>query len=108
VNAAFLVMFNEREEVRRAAAQGASAAAALESWLAGRDVPDGLVIDSELRWNLVRHLARLGRLDDAAIAAEEARDKTVAGAEYAAGARAARPTAEAKAAASAGELSRMS
>ncbi len=82
-----------------AAAEDATAAADLESWLAGRDVPDGLVIDSELRWSLVRHLARLGRLDDAAIAAEEDRDKTVAGAEYAAAARAAQPTAEAKAAA---------
>ena len=82
-----------------AAAQGTAAADALESWVGGDDVPEGLAIDSELRWTLVRHLARLGRLDDAAIAAEEARDKTVAGAEYAAAARAARPSADAKAAA---------
>ena len=45
-----------------AAGEDAAAAETLESWLAGRDVPDGLVIDSELRWLLVRHLARLGRL----------------------------------------------
>ncbi len=80
-----------------AAAHDGWAADLLESWLAGDEVPDGLLIDSELRWSLVRQLARLGRLDDAAIAIEEALDKTVAGAEYAAAARAARPTAAAKA-----------
>ncbi|HET9650360.1 MAG TPA: aminopeptidase N [Microlunatus sp.] len=82
-----------------AAARDDRAADALAGWLDGRDVPRGLVIDSELRWTLVRHLARLGRLDEAGIAAEESRDRTVAGAEYAAAARAARPTAEAKEAA---------
>ncbi|WP_344801779.1 aminopeptidase N [Microlunatus ginsengisoli] len=79
-----------------AAATDDGAADELASWLEGRDVPEGLVIDSELRWALVRNAARLGRLDEAALAAEEERDKTVAGAEYAAAARAAQPTAEAK------------
>jgi aminopeptidase N len=45
----------------------------------------------------VLNLARLGRLDEAAIDAEADRDNTVTGAEQAAAAKAARPTAEAKA-----------
>ncbi len=82
-----------------AGATTASAADTLVDWLDGRDVPEGLVIDADLRWTLLRSAARLGRLDEAAIVAEEARDNTIAGAESAAAARAARPTAEAKAAA---------
>jgi aminopeptidase N len=79
-----------------AAAQQPAAADLLQGWLNGQHVPQGLVIDSELRWGLIRHLARLGRMDEAGIAAEQAKDDTVAGAEYAAAARTARPTAEAK------------
>ncbi|HEY0239525.1 MAG TPA: aminopeptidase N, partial [Friedmanniella sp.] len=70
---------------------------AVAGWLDDHDVPEGLVIDRDLRWLLVGQLARLGRIDDAGIAAEQARDNSSAGAELAAGARAARPTAEAKA-----------
>ncbi len=80
-----------------AAAHDDEAAARLEGWLVGDGVPDGLPIDPELRWTIVRHLARLGRLDEAGIAAELQRDQTITGAEQAAAARAARPTAEAKA-----------
>ena len=69
----------------------------LAGWLEDRDVPEGLVIDRDLRWLLVGQLARLGRIDEAAIDAEQTRDNSSAGAELAAGARAARPTAEAKA-----------
>jgi aminopeptidase N len=69
----------------------------LAGWLAGTGVPAGVEIDLELRWSCVLNLARLGRLDDAAIDAEADRDQTVTGAEQAAAARAARPTAEAKA-----------
>jgi aminopeptidase N len=58
---------------------------------------DGLTIDTDLRWTLVTALARNGRLDADGIAAERDADPTTAGAEYAAGALAARPTAEAKA-----------
>ena len=54
-------------------------------------------IDRDLRWLLVGQLARLGRIDEAGIDAEQARDNSSTGAELAAGARAARPTAEAKA-----------
>ena len=63
----------------------------------GTGVPDGVEIDPELRWSAVLNLARLGRLDSAAIDAESDRDRTVTGAEQAAAAKAARPTAEAKA-----------
>jgi aminopeptidase N len=58
---------------------------------------DGLTIDADLRWALVGALVRSGRLDAADIEAEAAADHTTAGAEYAAGALAARPTAAAKA-----------
>jgi aminopeptidase N len=57
----------------------------------------GLEIDTELRWALLTPQVRSGRAGDAEIDAELTRDRTTAGAEYAAGARAARPTAEAKA-----------
>ncbi|HKN38391.1 MAG TPA: ERAP1-like C-terminal domain-containing protein, partial [Acidimicrobiia bacterium] len=52
----------------------------------------GLVVDTELRWALVRSLATAG-VDDAPalIAAEEERDATDAGARHAAAARAAQP-----------------
>jgi len=61
--------------------------------------PDGLQIQADQRWAILRSLARLGRADDAAIDAELNLDATQTGLERAAGARAARPTAEAKAAA---------
>ena len=63
-----------------------------------RDVP-GLVVDTELRWSLLRRLVSLGAAGDAAIDAELDGDRTAAGERHAATARALRPTAEAKAAA---------
>ena len=57
----------------------------------------GLEIDADLRWTLVKALARLGAADDAAIAAELARDDTNSGREHAAAAHAIRPFAAAKA-----------
>ena len=60
---------------------------------------EGLDVDQDLRWVLVTGLARAGRFDDAPIDAELARDNTISGREHAAAARAARPVAEAKAAA---------
>ncbi|MCF8569479.1 aminopeptidase N [Gordonia sp. HY002] len=57
---------------------------------------DGLVVDDELRWRLVKALATHGSIDDAVIAVEAERDNTAAGARHAAAARAAFPTAEAK------------
>jgi aminopeptidase N len=69
----------------------------IHGWLEGVAVPEGLQVDQDLRWAIVGRLAALGRLDEAAIAAEEQADGSVTGQERAAGARAARPTAEAKA-----------
>ncbi|MFV0453165.1 MAG: aminopeptidase N [Propioniciclava sp.] len=69
----------------------------LQAWLAGEELPDGLVLDADLRWRLVAALARLGAIDDAAIAAEASADRTSSGAEQAAGARSARADAAAKA-----------
>ena len=80
-----------------AAANPGTGADTLAGWLEDRDVPEGLVVDRDLRWLLVGQLARLGRTDEAGIAAEQARDDSNTGVELAAAARAARPTPEAKA-----------
>ena len=69
----------------------------LRGWLDGVDLPDGLTVDTDLRWIFVLRLAALGDLDDAAIDAEMSRDDTITGHENAAHARAARPDATAKA-----------
>ncbi len=69
----------------------------LEALLDGREVLDGLAVDDELRWHLVCSLVAQGRIGDAAIQSELDRDSTAAGQQHAATARAARPTAEAKA-----------
>ncbi|TCC55256.1 aminopeptidase N [Kribbella pittospori] len=68
----------------------------LTAWLDDRDLPPGLVVDTDLRWTLIVALARLGRIDAAEIDDELTRDTTITGGERAAQARAARPTAEAK------------
>jgi aminopeptidase N len=60
---------------------------------------DGLTVDTDLRWALLRRLAATGRAGPEQIERELARDNTAAGAREAAAARAAIPTAEAKAAA---------
>ena len=62
------------------------------------DGVEGLAVDTELRWSLVRSLAAAGVGDaPALIAAEEGRDATDAGARHAAAARAAQPREGAKA-----------
>ncbi|MGW0601501.1 aminopeptidase N [Streptomyces sp. NPDC002776] len=71
----------------------------LEALLAGSRSIEGLAVDTELRWAFVHRLAAVGRFDEAEIAGEYERDRTAAGERHAATARAARPTAEAKAAA---------
>ncbi|MFG2191654.1 aminopeptidase N [Streptomyces sp. NPDC048639] len=65
--------------------------------LEGTETVEGLAVDTELRWALLERLAATGRADEKAIAAELERDRTSAGERHAATARAARPTAEAKA-----------
>ncbi|MFE0426607.1 aminopeptidase N [Streptomyces sp. NPDC058953] len=69
----------------------------LAGLLDGNATIEGLVVDTELRWAFVERLAATGRVDEAGIAAEYERDRTAAGERHAATARAARPTAEAKA-----------
>ncbi|WP_445401042.1 aminopeptidase N [Streptomyces sp. LE64] len=69
----------------------------LEGLLDGTQTVEGLAVDTELRWALVQRLAAVGRFDEVEIAGEYERDRTAAGERHAATARAARPTAEAKA-----------
>ncbi|WP_338676691.1 aminopeptidase N [Streptomyces sp. SCSIO 30461] len=69
----------------------------LQALLEGRETVEGLAVDTELRWAFVGRLAATGVFDEEEITAELERDKTAAGERHAATARAARPTAEAKA-----------
>ncbi|MGR8010534.1 aminopeptidase N [Streptomyces hypolithicus] len=69
----------------------------IQGLLDGTETVAGLAVDTEMRWALVGRLAATGRADEKAIAAELERDKTSAGELHATSARAARPTAEAKA-----------
>ncbi|GHE41669.1 aminopeptidase N [Streptomyces vinaceus] len=69
----------------------------LAALLDGAAEVEGLVVDTELRWAFLERLVATGVLGDAAIDAELERDRTAAGERHAATARAARPTAEAKA-----------
>ncbi|WP_028926390.1 aminopeptidase N [Pseudonocardia acaciae] len=68
----------------------------LAGWLAGTDVLDGLVVDTDLRWRLLQALVAHGRAGEAEIAAEQERDATSAGERQAERARSLVPTAEAK------------
>ena len=69
----------------------------LSDWLAGRDVPDGLPVGQDLRWQILGVLAAFGQVDTDEIDAELARDHNTVSENRAAGAKASRPTAEAKA-----------
>ncbi|WP_415950395.1 aminopeptidase N [Streptomyces sp. KLOTTS4A1] len=69
----------------------------LKGLLEGTESIEGLAVDTELRWAFVQRLAATGQYEEAEIAAEYERDRTAAGERHAATARAARPTAEAKA-----------
>ena len=80
-----------------AAARSDEALAHVAGLLDGGVVHDGLTVDTDLRWLLLTALAREGRADEARIAEELERDHTISGRQSAAAARAARPTAEAKA-----------
>lgn len=79
----------------RAMASAATTGQPLRDLLGG-SIP-GLELDADLRWTLISGLAKLGDADEAEIAGELERDDTNQGRENAAGARALRPTAEAKA-----------
>jgi aminopeptidase N len=79
-----------------AAARSDAALDRLAGLLDGTVGYDGLVVDTDLRWTLLRSLAARARADRARIEDELARDNTISGRERAAAALAARPTAEAK------------
>ncbi|MFJ4470472.1 aminopeptidase N [Streptomyces sp. NPDC089424] len=68
----------------------------IAAWLADGIVPGGPELDPELRWRVLGRLAVLGATDEAAIAAELARDPSATGQEGAARCRAALPDAQAK------------
>ncbi|GAA5032355.1 aminopeptidase N [Terrabacter aeriphilus] len=84
-------------EAWAAATADAADEARLRALLSGEEALEGLTVDTELRWTLLKALAALGVATDAEIDAELDRDPTATGKERAAEARAARPTAEAKA-----------
>jgi aminopeptidase N len=67
----------------------------LREWLNG-DAPEGLAVDTELRWRLVQALAAGGRIDEHGIQAELDRDRTASGERQAAIASALLATPEAK------------
>jgi aminopeptidase N len=69
----------------------------LEQLLAGERALPGLALDTDLRWAVLTALCAGGRRDDAAVDAALAEDNTENGAIAAARARAAQPTAQAKA-----------
>mgnify|MGYP002654724979 FL=1 len=71
--------------------------AILTGLLDGSVVWPGLAVDTDLRWSLIQRLVTVGRFGDAEIDAELVRDDTATGRRQAAVARAARPTAAAKA-----------
>jgi aminopeptidase N len=68
----------------------------LSGLLDGSAVIEGLAVDTDLRWILLRRLVSQGAAGDAAIDAEFAADSTDAGERHAATCRAAIPTAESK------------
>jgi aminopeptidase N len=63
----------------------------MRGWLVGDAVPDGLVLDADLRWALLHRLAVLGALGRGEIDADAARDNTTQGAVNAARCRASVP-----------------
>ncbi|WP_091562315.1 aminopeptidase N [Micromonospora pattaloongensis] len=79
------------------AARGDEDLATLRGWLDGAEVPNGLTVDTELRWSVLQSLVAKGAADAAEIDAELARDRTASGEREAALARALVPTPEAKA-----------
>ncbi|WP_017608869.1 aminopeptidase N [Nocardiopsis xinjiangensis] len=71
----------------------------LRGLLDGALAVEGLTVDTDLRWTLLRRLVTSGKAGEDEIAAELEKDPTATGARNAAGARAAVPTPEAKASA---------
>jgi len=80
-----------------AAARRPEDLAVLRDWLSGVNVPDGLRIDTDLRWSLLSTLIAHGAAAPEEIETELDRDRTASGERAAATARTLVPTAEAKA-----------
>ncbi|GIH00061.1 aminopeptidase N [Plantactinospora mayteni] len=79
------------------AARSEDELAVLRGWLDGVEVPDGLTVDTELRWTILRALVAGGAAERAEIDSELAADRTSNGEREAALAHALVPTAENKA-----------
>src|SRR5512145_1071679 len=79
-----------------AAARSDEALDRLAGLLDGSVAYEGLAVDTDLRWTLLKALAARGRADQDRIGEEQARDNTISGQERAAAALAIRPTAAAK------------
>ena len=73
--------------------------ARLRGWLDGQGVPEGLAVDTDLRWLILYRLVVLGEAGAEAIEAEVSRDRSATGEQFAARCRAALPDPAAKAAA---------
>ncbi|BBH66550.1 aminopeptidase [Actinoplanes sp. OR16] len=73
-----------------------TAVARLRGWLTGENVPDGLVVDADLRWLIQYRLAVLGAAGADEIEAERERDRSASGEQWAARCRAALPDPAAK------------
>ncbi|MFC5183084.1 aminopeptidase N [Actinomadura harenae] len=82
-----------------AVATSAEHLAYVRGLLDGTEILDGLTVDTELRWTLLRRLVSTGEAGQDALDAEVKRDPTAAGERHAAAGAASIPTAEAKAAA---------
>jgi aminopeptidase N len=70
--------------------------ARLRGWLDGAGVPEGLAVDTDLRWLILYRLVVLGAAGPDAIDAEYDRDRSATGEQFAARCRAALPAPEAK------------
>jgi len=77
-------------------ARGEDQLAVLRGLLDGQPEVDGLTMDAELRWHVLKRLVATGVAGEEAIDAELDRDDTATGQRHAAGALAARPTVQAK------------
>ncbi len=77
-------------------AAGPTAIETAAGWLHGAGVPDGLLVDQDLRWMVLSRLVVHGLAGPAQITAESERDRSGEGAEQAARCQAALPDAQAK------------
>jgi aminopeptidase N len=89
---------NRRLTVFRGLIQATADPGTLRAWLGGEGVPAGLTVDVERAWQIRYRLGVLGELSDVELAGAAAADRSAQGEQYTAQCRAAKPSAEAKAA----------